>query len=444
MQREKTTRKQIFARALGSILILGIFLQLPSTAEAQLGAVAGAITGGGNIPTEESGAIKRKEVTNAKKVGIGFIPGVSAGASISIPIPGLDAIAWKLAKVIVQQMTQNLVGWINGGYNGKPLFATDPEKFFLDIGDHVAGDYIQSIGAGALCSPFKLQIQNSIKISYNRSKLISQGRTPTQGTCTLSGSAANIQAFFDGDFDKGGWDQWYNMTQVSGNNPYGAIADASGELSIKINGTKSIELAKLNWGQGFIGWSDCVEKDKNGVCTKNGPTKTPGTVINAELKKRLGSNIDQLNLADEMDEVVSAVFGQLVSKYIGGGKGLFPSTATAVDENTSNPSAGTGGGNTGSGAQLPATLTILLFDPNPVDLAYGDSYIEPGYEALDPVDGSLTDNVSVVGADSINPQVPGTYSITYTVTNSQGDTVSQNRTVIVAQPVTATPGPTVP
>ena len=432
MQQGKTF-KNIGLVCIGTLTILSLFLGYPNKTYAQLPGLGsiGSIAGGGNIPTEESGDIRDKELWKKKKVGLGFIPGVSDNTSISVPLPGLDAIAWKLAKTIVHQMTQSLVSWINSGYNGKPLFATDPEKFLLNIGDQVAGSYIQSVGAGALCSPFKLQIQASLKIAYNRARLLGQTDRPFEGTCTLSGTAENIQAFFDGDFDKGGWDQWYSMTQVPGNNPYGAIAETSGQLSIKIAGARDLELAKLNWGQGFIGWSDCIEKDANGKCIKNGPTKTPGSVINGELQKRLGSNIDQLNLADEFDEVVSAVFGQLVSKFLGGGRGLFPSTAIAVDENIGSGGDIPSGGNTGGGATLPATLTIFLFEPNPVYIAFGDVYNEPGYEALDPVDGSLTQNVVVTGNDSINTEIPGTYLVTYTVTNSQGDTVSVQRAFIV-------------
>lgn len=64
------------------------------------------------------------------------------------------------------------------------------------------------------------------------------------------------------------------------------------------------------------------------------------------------------------------------------------------------------------------------------------SYVEPGYSAIDNCDGDLTSNVSVSGDVDIN--TPGKYNITYTVSDSKGNTSTVIRVVTVAtEPVTS-------
>lgn len=56
-------------------------------------------------------------------------------------------------------------------------------------------------------------------------------------------------------------------------------------------------------------------------------------------------------------------------------------------------------------------------------------YEEPGYQALDSVDGDITNQVKVT--KNINYQVAGTYEIVYSVTNSRGETIQVSRFVVL-------------
>lgn len=67
-----------------------------------------------------------------------------------------------------------------------------------------------------------------------------------------------------------------------------------------------------------------------------------------------------------------------------------------------------------------------------------DAWDEPGYTASDPEDGDITSSVVVTG--TVNKDVVDTYVITYSVTDSDGNTVSTTRTVIVTDVAN---GPTV-
>ena len=71
-----------------------------------------------------------------------------------------------------------------------------------------------------------------------------------------------------------------------------------------------------------------------------------------------------------------------------------------------------------------------------ISLYVGGGYGEAGYTATDECDGDITGNVVVEG--SVNTQLPGTYTITYKVSDSSGNETVAHRTVTVKKPIPAT------
>ena len=72
---------------------------------------------------------------------------------------------------------------------------------------------------------------------------------------------------------------------------------------------------------------------------------------------------------------------------------------------------------------------LILKGDNVIFIPIGGEYKEPGYTVIDSTNPNLTEQVKV--DNNLNNNVVGTYKITYSVTNGQGDTVSAERTVIV-------------
>lgn len=72
---------------------------------------------------------------------------------------------------------------------------------------------------------------------------------------------------------------------------------------------------------------------------------------------------------------------------------------------------------------------ITLKGDSEITIMAGDSFKDPGFTATDNVDGDLTDKVKVSG--SVNNYSAGTYTLTYTVTDSFGNTTKVERKVIV-------------
>lgn len=72
---------------------------------------------------------------------------------------------------------------------------------------------------------------------------------------------------------------------------------------------------------------------------------------------------------------------------------------------------------------------IVLAGADPVVLECGQGYTEPGFSANDDCMGVLTGDVTVT--DNIDPNTPGTYQVDYEVQDVNGNTATEQRTVIV-------------
>ena len=84
--------------------------------------------------------------------------------------------------------------------------------------------------------------------------------------------------------------------------------------------------------------------------------------------------------------------------------------------------------------------SMTIFDSTPpvltlvgdaaVSIEVGDAYTDAGATALDNFDGDLTDDVDV--DNPVNPDVAGTYTVAYTVSDTAGNAARKTRTVEVA------------
>ena len=79
----------------------------------------------------------------------------------------------------------------------------------------------------------------------------------------------------------------------------------------------------------------------------------------------------------------------------------------------------------------PDYPVITLVGDNPLSLALGTPYVEPGYTATDAEDGDVSGSVAVAG-DTVDENVAATYTITYTVTDTNGLSTNVSRDVVVA------------
>lgn len=263
-----------------------------------------------------------------------------ANNSIYIKEYVLDGIAWKIAKSVISSMVQSLVSWINSGFKGSPMFVQDLLGTLLETADQVAGQYIQELGgAGSfLCSPFKLDIQIALAVDYQKSRV-----NQPVSTCSLSGIIDNIEGFLSGaqgSFSEGGWNDWFDVTSQPGKyTPFGAKLAAEIGLNAAIVNAKGEKLSILEFGQGFLsnevcemeyGWAEPQEK-----CY----ISTPGKTISDALSFNIDSGRQSLISADEIDEIIGALFSQLAEAGISGAAGLL-----GLSEDTGHTYEGFDGG----------------------------------------------------------------------------------------------------
>jgi hypothetical protein len=312
-------------------------------------------------------------VSSAVGAGAGV---VSAGTGIAGQLKSyvLDTLANTVAKVVLRRITADTVNWINTGFKGNPAFVTDPNKFFLNVGDKIAADYVLSSKSplNRLCLPFRPQIRLALVKHYLNDDLAT-------GQCTISGIIANYNAFTK-DFSQGGWAGWISVTQTDANNPYGAYNDVAQDMSIQIGNGKTKTAQDLNRGNGFLSYKKCPEGQTIGEvmqtwgnrpepiynemgevdnqdqidlydispaadankyldngylstdCNIDEETVTPGSVIAGKLNKAINSPETQLELANSINQIVNALVVQMVSQVFssinGGLRGLSKTNAS--------------------------------------------------------------------------------------------------------------------
>jgi hypothetical protein len=75
---------------------------------------------------------------------------------------------------------------------------------------------------------------------------------------------------------------------------------------------------------------------------------------------------------------------------------------------------------------------LILNGEQDISILKGEEYTEPGAIAVDNSDGDLTGSITIEG--EVNVSVPGTYILTYSVSDSVGNTASLRRSVSVVPP----------
>ncbi len=79
----------------------------------------------------------------------------------------------------------------------------------------------------------------------------------------------------------------------------------------------------------------------------------------------------------------------------------------------------------------PIAPELVLAGESVVQVLVGEEYVDPGFLATDNVDGDITANVTVSGA--VDTATLGRYTLTYTVADAYGNTVTQSRLVKVVR-----------
>src|SRR5699024_6556831 len=78
---------------------------------------------------------------------------------------------------------------------------------------------------------------------------------------------------------------------------------------------------------------------------------------------------------------------------------------------------------------VPPEITLL--GDNPIELMQGETFTDPGVEAIDDMDGDLTESVEIT--EDIDMNVPGEYEVNHEVADSSGNITTETRKVVVLE-----------
>lgn len=203
----------------------------------------------------------------------------------------------ELKKQILDMLVDQIVSWAQGG--GDPKFIADWGSFLADVGNQVAGDFVQELGLGFLCAPISAQIQ----VAVGSPRSFAQ-----RAQCTLDQIVGNIQSFYD-NFINGGWIAYQESWQPQ-NNYFGSLLMAIQERD---NRMERAQLAAQN--EGIAGGGFLSTKDESGRIT------TPGSVVGSLVSKAVGSDIDYIINAEQLQDYIGAIANALINRLIKEGVG---------------------------------------------------------------------------------------------------------------------------
>ncbi|MBX4195797.1 PKD domain-containing protein [Candidatus Parcubacteria bacterium] len=267
----------------------------------------------------------------------------------------LESLGKTMAKKMVDDMVQSTIRWANTGFDGNPAFVTDPDKYFGNLANGIVGDAIAGSELGFLCSPFQAQIKIALREAYVKQYV---------PRCTLNQIGVNLDNFYE-SFDEGGWNAWFHVTQENGNNPYGSYLGAINDIDRKLASAIGVKKDELQNNNGFLSYRECLVREASvpkedwkqfqdgylskaeftakypnfgfraapGECIEQGPVKTPGSVIQAQLNSSLGAGLSGLINANDINSLVSAFANGLLQRYVFGPKGLFGDNSSTVSKN---------------------------------------------------------------------------------------------------------------
>ncbi|MDP1706651.1 MAG: hypothetical protein Q8L36_02420 [bacterium] len=242
----------------------------------------------------------------------------------------LDTALSIAKKRILDLMVDQTVAWIQG--DGNPQFVTDYKAFLNNVGNVVVGDFVQEIGAGRICEPFKIPVQ---RIIVNTSRPFSE-----KAACTLNEIVDNVEDFYN-DFAQGGW-LAYEESLKPQNNIYGAYLLAEEEKDARLLAEVDAANREVESGGGFLSQKRClfwtaIKIDGEIVTRADGgqnkkpeplpapnqsqPWKctqaeiiTPGKTVGDALGTAIQAEFDFVNNTDDISAYTAAIVDALVSR----------------------------------------------------------------------------------------------------------------------------------
>jgi hypothetical protein len=279
----------------------------------------------------------------------------------------LDGLFYDIATQALQQMTSDMLEWVNSGFDGEPRFVTDLRQYLEDIDKDAATDFVYTDQFSKACTPIQLNARKAIAtIVQNEAEPFDNFKE--EAACTIDKiPGGNPEAFLSGDFSAGGWSMWFETVINPQNTPIGLEIKALDALRKEQQERRDEEQKKLDWGDGFKSQEVCTTPA--GVGEPRCVITTPGVLIKDQVSLALQAPMLRLIGADEMNEIIGSLFSNLaqqamqgVNGLLGlGGNSLYASIGFGAEGEESYLDAvrkEQGGGSVGGGNKIEEALRI--------------------------------------------------------------------------------------
>lgn len=242
---------------------------------------------------------------------------------------GLDALAYGAGQLVLNQLTENTIKWIQGGFHGSPSFAVDTTQLEQDMLDAVAGEVIAQIKGIQTCTftiNYKDDLTDALLLS-TKSRRKFPVKCPFPETLNLT-----AQGFYE-DFNRGGW-ALFGMALEDSGNPYGVQIVTAQEMAARQKATKGKSDQQLSWSNGFVDLVDTSncnypaeildiwdhpmvsDADRASYQKQYCKTTTPGNIVSTQLTKTLGMDMDRLGFADNMNKIIAALIKKITQDTV--------------------------------------------------------------------------------------------------------------------------------
>jgi len=256
----------------------------------------------------------------------------------------LDPLFWTMANVIIDQFGDAIVNWIRNGFEGSPMFLSDPEGFFRDTANQASGAIIDDLNMEWLCDPLgKLRINLDFffpgtdrakykctfnDIAGNFKNIAGRKDLSDWVDVNVNVHQQNIVRLYGSDYRYGGFLMWMTTAGWK-NNDLGRTIQLADNAYAAASASVSLGRFTLFNNGGFFGVKKCVEWGpaplKEG---EMGPPKqkclkkedsTPGTLVQEQLNQAANGSLKRLQIADEVDEIIGALATTMVGWMLTGG-----------------------------------------------------------------------------------------------------------------------------
>lgn len=234
-----------------------------------------------------------------------------------------DGIAYTLGNVMMQNFVNNTITWVNTGFNGTPYFIRNQESFFANITRNAEQTFLNELPG-----------VNDVYGNAVRYAMIAQQTGRTASPSALRGNndgAVQRVNDFTNDFKNGGWNQFFNMSQFSSQNPVGSLFQATETLQERRQRLIDEKVNEITRGNGFMDQKKCVEWGLGGstgttvrnpvtgqesrvepVCLKE-EVVTPGKIIAEQASKATQAAQERSAQADELNETLGRFLDRMIS-----------------------------------------------------------------------------------------------------------------------------------